>query len=118
MIVTNAMSSLKATENSKWVMKLYYSARVISFLPTGIPHRFTDFSDTMSTWVMFYGPDNGENANSAKNQLDIVNFIVIACVNQAALKIGQHDAIKHRLPQATRGLTHAARHERQYAQDS
>ena len=88
------------------------------FVPAGLPYRFTDFDDTMSTWVMFYGPDNGENSNSAKNQLDIVNFIVIACVNQAALKIGQHDAIKHRLPQATRGLTHAARHERQYAQDS
>ena len=24
------------------------------FLPAGLPHRFTDFGDTMSTWVMFY----------------------------------------------------------------
>ena len=23
------------------------------FLPAGLPHRFTDFGDTMSTWVMF-----------------------------------------------------------------
>ena len=88
------------------------------FVPSGLPHRFIDFGDTMSTWVMLYGPEGGENANSAKHQRDIVNFIVITCVNQAALKIGRHDAIKHRLPQATRGLTHAARHERQYAQDS
>ena len=37
-----------------------------SFVPAGLPHRFTDFSDTMSTWVMFYGPDGGENANSTE----------------------------------------------------
>ena len=36
------------------------------FVPAGLPHRFTDFGDTMSTWVMFYGPEGGENANSTK----------------------------------------------------
>ena len=36
------------------------------FVPARLPHRFTDFSDTMSTWVMFYGPEGGENANSTK----------------------------------------------------
>ena len=45
------------------------------FVPAGLPHRFTDFGDTMSTWVMFYGPDGGENA--PKNRLNIVNFIAI-----------------------------------------
>ena len=34
------------------------------FVSAGLPHRFTNFSDTMSTWVMFYGPEGGENANS------------------------------------------------------
>ena len=34
------------------------------FVPAGLPHRFIDFGDTMSTWVMFYGPEGGENANS------------------------------------------------------
>ena len=34
------------------------------FVPAGLPRRFTDVGDTMSTWVMFYGPDGGENANS------------------------------------------------------
>ena len=34
------------------------------FVPAGLPHRFTDFGDTMSTWVMFYGPDGGESTNS------------------------------------------------------
>ena len=34
------------------------------FVPAGLPHRFTDFGDTMSTWVMFYAPDGSENAKS------------------------------------------------------
>ena len=34
------------------------------FLPAGLSHRFTNFGYTMSIWVMFYGPDCGENANS------------------------------------------------------
>ena len=34
------------------------------FVPAGLPHRFIDFGDTMSTRVMFDGPDGGENANS------------------------------------------------------
>lgn len=36
------------------------------FVPAGLPHRFTNFGDTMSTWVMFYGPNGGENANSTE----------------------------------------------------
>ena len=29
------------------------------FAPAGLPHRFADFGDTMSTWVVFYGPNGG-----------------------------------------------------------
>ena len=36
------------------------------FVPAGLPHRFTNFGDTMSTWVMFYGFNGGENANSTE----------------------------------------------------
>ena len=36
------------------------------FVPAGPPHRFTDFDNTMSTWVMFYGPNGGENAESTE----------------------------------------------------
>ena len=51
------------------------------FVPTGLPHRFTNFGDTMSTWVMFYGPDGSENSNSTeKNRLSIVNLIAISGV--------------------------------------
>lgn len=30
------------------------------FVPAGRPHRFIDFSDDFATWVVFYGPDGGE----------------------------------------------------------
>ena len=36
------------------------------FVPAGLQHRFTDFGDTMSTWVMFYGPEGDENGNSTE----------------------------------------------------
>ena len=34
------------------------------FVPAGLPHHFTDFGDTMSTSVMFYGLDGGKDAKS------------------------------------------------------
>ena len=30
------------------------------FVPAGVEHRFEDFSDDFSTWVLFYGPEGGE----------------------------------------------------------
>lgn len=30
------------------------------FVPAGVEHRFEDFGETMSAWVVFYGPDGGE----------------------------------------------------------
>ena len=36
------------------------------FVTADLPHRFTNFGDTMSTWVMFCGPDGGENAKSTE----------------------------------------------------
>ena len=30
------------------------------FVAAGVPHRFTQFGDSMTTWVIFYGPDGGE----------------------------------------------------------
>ncbi len=30
------------------------------FVPAGIEHRFEDFSDDFSAWVIFYGPAGGE----------------------------------------------------------
>ncbi|WP_438996600.1 cupin domain-containing protein [Candidatus Puniceispirillum sp.] len=30
------------------------------FVAAGVPHRFTQFGESMTTWVIFYGPDGGE----------------------------------------------------------
>jgi len=30
------------------------------FVPAGVVHRFEDFTEDFSTWVMFYGPEGGE----------------------------------------------------------
>jgi mannose-6-phosphate isomerase-like protein (cupin superfamily) len=38
-----------------------FGAGDLLFAPAGIEHRFEDFSDDFSTWVLFYGPENGEH---------------------------------------------------------
>lgn len=30
------------------------------FVPAGMTHRFEEFSDDLTVWVLFYGPDGGE----------------------------------------------------------
>jgi mannose-6-phosphate isomerase-like protein (cupin superfamily) len=35
------------------------------FVPAGMDHRFLDFSDDFVTWVLFYGPEGGEDAPSS-----------------------------------------------------
>jgi mannose-6-phosphate isomerase-like protein (cupin superfamily) len=30
------------------------------FVPAGVVHRFEQFTDDLMVWVMFYGPDGGE----------------------------------------------------------
>jgi len=30
------------------------------FVPAGVEHRFTDFSDDFAAWVVFWGPQGGE----------------------------------------------------------
>ena len=32
------------------------------FAPAGTPHRFEDFTEDFFVWVMFYGPEGGEQA--------------------------------------------------------
>jgi mannose-6-phosphate isomerase-like protein (cupin superfamily) len=31
------------------------------FVPAGVEHRFEEFTDDLAVWVVFYGPDGGEN---------------------------------------------------------
>lgn len=32
----------------------------VLFVPAGVEHRFENFSDDFSTWVLFHGPQGGE----------------------------------------------------------
>jgi mannose-6-phosphate isomerase-like protein (cupin superfamily) len=32
----------------------------VLFVPAGVTHRFEDFSDALTLWVVFYGPEGGE----------------------------------------------------------
>ena len=32
----------------------------VFFVPAEVPHRFTEFSDDFSTWVILWGPEGGE----------------------------------------------------------
>ena len=34
----------------------------VLFVPAGIEHRFINFTDDFYVWVVFYGPDGGEDA--------------------------------------------------------
>ena len=31
------------------------------FVPAGMEHRFVDFGETLTAWVIFFGPEGGEN---------------------------------------------------------
>ena len=35
----------------------------VLFVAAGIEHRFEDFTDDFATWVVFYGPQGGEDAS-------------------------------------------------------
>jgi len=35
------------------------------FVPAGIEHRFENFTDDFSTWVLFYGQEGGEKHTSS-----------------------------------------------------
>jgi len=34
------------------------------FVPAGVTHRFEEFSDDLSVWVIFYGPEGGEEGSA------------------------------------------------------
>ncbi len=34
----------------------------VLFVPAGVVHRFEDFTEDFSTWVIFYGPEGGEKS--------------------------------------------------------
>ncbi len=40
----------------------------VIFVPSGVEHRFENFSDDLAAWVMFYGPPGGERASQIPDQ--------------------------------------------------
>ncbi len=38
-----------------------FQAGDILFVPATVEHRFENFTDDFATWVMFWGPEGGEN---------------------------------------------------------
>jgi mannose-6-phosphate isomerase-like protein (cupin superfamily) len=41
-----------------------FEAGDLLFVPAGIVHRFEEFTDDLAVWVVFYGPDGGEAAET------------------------------------------------------
>jgi mannose-6-phosphate isomerase-like protein (cupin superfamily) len=37
-----------------------FGAGDLLFVPAGVEHRFEEFTDDLAVWVVFYGPDGGE----------------------------------------------------------
>ena len=38
------------------------------FVPAGVPHRFVGFDESFKAWVMFYGPEGGEDPLQAPSE--------------------------------------------------
>jgi mannose-6-phosphate isomerase-like protein (cupin superfamily) len=36
------------------------------FVPAGVEHRFEEFTDDLAVWVIFYGPDGGEQKGTGR----------------------------------------------------
>jgi mannose-6-phosphate isomerase-like protein (cupin superfamily) len=39
-----------------------FAAGDLLFVPAGVEHRFLQFTDDLSVWVVFYGPEGGDAA--------------------------------------------------------
>ena len=37
-----------------------FAAGDFLFAPAGLPHRFENFTDDLALWILFYGPEGGE----------------------------------------------------------
>ncbi len=47
--------------------KVHFGPGDFLFVPAGIEHRFVNFTDDFSTWVIFYGPKGGESQLPKEN---------------------------------------------------
>ncbi len=44
-----------------------FEAGEVLFVPAGVAHRFEAFSEDFATWVIFYGPEGGEQPKEKSN---------------------------------------------------
>ncbi|AHM60686.1 cupin domain-containing protein [Flammeovirgaceae bacterium 311] len=54
-----------ATGSGKFMLEeelTAFKAGDFLFVPAGANHRFVEFTDDFSTWVLFYGPPGGERS--------------------------------------------------------
>jgi mannose-6-phosphate isomerase-like protein (cupin superfamily) len=42
----------------------------VLFVPARMEHHFENFSDDFATWVIFYGPEGGENSDDSEEIID------------------------------------------------
>lgn len=40
----------------------------VLFVPAGAEHRFEDFTEDFATWVVFYGPEGGEDPRGGRRE--------------------------------------------------
>lgn len=46
-----------------------FQAGDVLFVPAGMEHRFLSFSDDFQTWVIFFGPEGGEQPGASSTEL-------------------------------------------------
>lgn len=44
--------------------RIAFKPQDVLFVEAGVEHRFEDFTEDFSTWVVFWGPDGGEGGAS------------------------------------------------------
>jgi ketosteroid isomerase-like protein len=45
----------------------------VLFAPARVEHRFEDFTDDLTVWVMFYGPAGGESGGDPRGEIERAN---------------------------------------------
>ena len=46
----------------------YFGETDLLFVPAGVTHRFENFSNDLTVWVVFYGPEGGEQPASGRHK--------------------------------------------------
>lgn len=60
-IVTSGSGTFAIGRDADTIKRRRFGPGDAIFAPAGFVHRFEDFTDDFATWVIFYGPQGGEN---------------------------------------------------------